>query len=692
MNTSHMQQWPANPPATPASPNTVHPVAGGDASPNGLAPTMAEFFHALFPEDFSSRGLLELRRIGFDGSLIDAEFFSTAEEAHAHALTVQSANVYFGVMLRRDRHGDKAHVLPLATCAWLDLDYGTEGHKKSNSVATREESLRQINSFSIPPSIVVDSGHGFHLYWLFYAPAELTSLAKIERITFGLAKAFHGDCTWDATRILRVPGTMNMKEGCPTVPCTIIDWHPDRRYKLEDFEPWAKDPSTSKADDVVFSQPQVPPPDLQSLNLPAQTLELINTGKQEGDRYLSRSEADMAVVGALVGDGFSDDQIRSIFADHRNGIGDRYRELGVKGDGYLALTISKVRASISSNGNHETEDPPACPMSFAKPLSAIMGEADTPIEYLVERLLEKGTIGFSGGEPKSAKSLLAIHIAMALATGTPVLGRFPVEKRYKILFIEEEDPAKLIAHRVAKMAKGQGIEVPDDAYFRVAVRTGFKIDNPEWFQILKKELDEFRPDLVIVDVFNKIHLGDENDQKDMTRVMGFFEQLRREYGCTFLIPHHFGKQGDRRANLRLRGSSVLGGCSDCSLYMTKVAENTYKVEHESKNPTQDPFVFRIEDLEKDEKGNVVSARLVYQGDAAIAHQEAKLDETLGMVLAAFAAGGAEACTVKAIAKTAECTKNTARARLNLLKDSGKVILREVAVRGRKVSTYVPQEG
>ncbi len=332
---------------------------------------------------------------------------------------------------------------------------------------------------------------------------------------------------------------------------------------------------------------------------------------------------------------------------------------------------------------------------FAQPLSALLAQEDRPIAYLATGLLEVGAIGFVGGEPKLGKSWLGLHMALAVATGTPVLGTYPVPSKDRVLYIQEEDGPDLIRRRIRLLCAGQGIPEPEDACFRVAVRTGFKINDPRWCEALRKELVAFRPALILVDVLNKVHTADENDQQEMTHVMSLFEGLRREFGCAFLLVHHFrksGGEGSMRGNQRLRGSGVLGGWSECSFYLSPMQNGAIQVEHESKNPTLEPFAFRLEDV-KDTEGTLVAVRLAYQGAAVVLQQADKLNAMLGTVQEAHAEGGASLCTAKALADRAEVSENTVRAQLRLLEDAGKV--RQVKIRpggqGRPVTAYLPAE-
>jgi len=71
--------------------------------------------------------------------------------------------------------------------------------------------------------------------------------------------------------------------------------------------------------------------------------------------------------------------------------------------------------------------------SFTQPLSTLLSVPDEPIPYLIERLVVAAANGFIGGEPKSLKSWVALHIALCLSLGVRVFGRYPVPQPMRVL-------------------------------------------------------------------------------------------------------------------------------------------------------------------------------------------------------------------------------------------------------------------
>lgn len=119
---------------------------------------------------------------------------------------------------RAHRHADDAIALK---AIWLDIDIGSDGHgHPEKGYATYDEAVDGFVAFREvanlpPPSAIVNSGGGMHLYWFStraLTPAEWEPYAeglKVEALRHGLRS--DAGIIADAARVLRVPGTYNAK-------------------------------------------------------------------------------------------------------------------------------------------------------------------------------------------------------------------------------------------------------------------------------------------------------------------------------------------------------------------------------------------------------------------------------------------------------------------------------------------------
>ncbi len=176
-----------------------------------------------------------------------------------------SRHVYFGVALqdpekarqeaRRKRGGSipclstvrgstaSAVVLP---GVWVDLDVAGDGHRSRNLPPTRDAALGLLAAVPLEPSIVVATGGGFHVYWLFEEPwildadescAQAGGLVRQVQDAVRQRARQQGwtvDPTADLARVLRLPGTLNHKTR-PPKEVTLEVLRPGC-YQVADFD------------------------------------------------------------------------------------------------------------------------------------------------------------------------------------------------------------------------------------------------------------------------------------------------------------------------------------------------------------------------------------------------------------------------------------------------------------------------
>lgn len=109
-------------------------------------------------------------------------------------------NWYFGPAKRRVIPGKRSDLTAAQVC-WVDVD-----HEIDRSIASQ-----------LRPSIIVQtSPQRYQLYFLLDTPLDLTdtqNITLLESANKQLATIFDGDRSWDAARILRLPGTLNLKSN-----------------------------------------------------------------------------------------------------------------------------------------------------------------------------------------------------------------------------------------------------------------------------------------------------------------------------------------------------------------------------------------------------------------------------------------------------------------------------------------------
>lgn len=78
--------------------------------------------------------------------------------------------------------------------------------------------------------------------------------------------------------------------------------------------------------------------------------------------------------------------------------------------------------------------------------------------------------------------------------------------------------------------------------------------------------------LCIVDTLSRSHGADENSNPEMIGVLGEFEAVARDTGCTILLAHHVSKSGrDGEGSVSARGASAISDNARWAASLTKMS-------------------------------------------------------------------------------------------------------------------------
>lgn len=221
-----------------------------------------EFLTNLFA--VAEEGWVSLFSSGPDGSVVDwAPVTDPGLAAGAAISRAQELNVWVGLATRREKlgRGQRGGVKDcLAVPAlWADIDIAGPNHATTMPLPeTDEDALALVEALGLAPSIVVHSGGGLHVYWLFAEMQDVGELvaadvfvrwqATLERLAG--ERGWHIDNVSNPDRVMRVPGTCNLKQATEGVVTSARIMSADYalRYGLDDImehldpapeaEPW----------------------------------------------------------------------------------------------------------------------------------------------------------------------------------------------------------------------------------------------------------------------------------------------------------------------------------------------------------------------------------------------------------------------------------------------------------------------
>lgn len=207
--------------------------------------------------------------------------------------------------------------------------------------------------------------------------------------------------------------------------------------------------------------------------------------------------------------------------------------------------------------------------------------------WLVERLWAERAVGIVGGEPKCAKSFLALDVAVSVASGRPCLRRYAVRRPGPVLLFAAEDALHVVRERVVGICAAAGVDL-DALPLHVITAPTVRLDLARDQKRLRCTVEQLKPRLLVLDPFVRLHRVDENAAADVAPLLAYLRLLERELETAVLLVHHSKKgAGHARAGQALRGSSELHAWGDSNLYLRRRGQALLMaVEHRAAAPIE----------------------------------------------------------------------------------------------------------
>lgn len=423
-------------------------------------------------------------------------------------------NGYFGVATHIKGHGTKEGILQIPAL-WVDVDLKGKPYRTV---------WKRVNNFKPRPSAIIKTGGGYHVYWFLKKPTNKKQIPEIESLLKRLASALDGDMNaTDASRILRIPGTLNLKPKRNRFSVHISRFKPERRYRISDFD---------------FLLP-IKKEDRPSSDPSGWTDRVLLDGISEGERNNTITR----LAGRYIGKDLTELETKILL-------------MRANSKSHPPLDKKEVLRTLHSiHERHLRNAGQKAGVTYQlATLADIYGYSDP--KYLIDSILPQENLLILGGNPKIGKSFLAMSIAKAVLTGNPLWGRFPVRNTGPVIYVDLETSKPEFKNRFKKMKFDVNLPIS----FLHLPPAGVRLDKNACFKPLMEKIEEVNPVLIIIDSLTRVHRQRENDSSLMSLVM---ERLRKivNYGVTVLVIHHHRKERGPRSQM-LRGSSDIQAAID----------------------------------------------------------------------------------------------------------------------------------
>lgn len=197
--------------------------------------------------------------------------------------------------------------------------------------------------------------------------------------------------------------------------------------------------------------------------------------------------------------------------------------------------------------------------------SELFSEERIRRDFLVEPWLPNGSQIALYSEPKVGKSLLALELAVVLATGRAGLG-MDAREPISVLYLDYENTEVDLLDRLESMGFNEADDLAKLYYFQLANIPPF--DTKEGGKWIRAAVDEFQPELVVIDTMARAVEGEENSADTYRNYYRNVGLLLKSKKITLLRLDHAGKDALRGQ----RGSSEKAGDVD-GVYRLSAKDN-----------------------------------------------------------------------------------------------------------------------
>lgn len=191
--------------------------------------------------------------------------------------------------------------------------------------------------------------------------------------------------------------------------------------------------------------------------------------------------------------------------------------------------------------------------------SAEFAERQYEQKWIVEYLLKPQQPCIFAGPSKSLKTTLLVELAVSLASGLPLLSKFPVT-RQRVALVSAESGEETLQETASRICRKKGVEfasLSDDLHW--AFRPP-QIDEPSHIASLRRFIEHNRIDVLIIDpAYLCMGVGDEaKNQFVMGGVLQNLTALQSDTGVTPFLAAHTNKNIEPGVELGLSHIAYAG--------------------------------------------------------------------------------------------------------------------------------------
>ena len=234
-------------------------------------------------------------------------------------------------------------------------------------------------------------------------------------------------------------------------------------------------------------------------------------------------------------------------------------------------------------------DPPRSSVFFCA--AELEGQPIPARRWLVDGLIPSGTVSLLGGDGGTGKSLVALQLAVAVATGGAWLG-LPVTSG-RAIYISAEDDHDELHRRLSDITCAEGVTLADldnltvrslageDALLAALDRSGGVLHASALYHEADTRIRDESPALVVFDTLADLFPGNENDRAQARQFIGLMRGLAIRHECAVVLLAHPSLSG-LNSGSGTSGSTGWNNSVRSRLYLTRVIQEGYEPDSDAR--------------------------------------------------------------------------------------------------------------
>lgn len=383
------------------------------------------------------------------------------------------------------------------------------------------------------PTLRVRSSNDGHEHFYWRLDYWENNVEKLEQVNKAIAYKLRADTSaWDATQILRPPGTHNHKRSKVVRILSI-----SQNVYSSEFFSGLEIPKQLVKEEINLDQ--IPQP-----------LEVIAKYKWDKDDFIffrkneipqgSRSSAMMRLAFTCAEMRMSDEEAFSLLLN----ADERWKKFQHRRDRDKRLLdlINKARHKYPLDPELATED-----LQIFNWVS--LKELEVHVDWLIPGILQRQGIMLVTGPPSVGKTQFTMQFLIHLALGKPMLG-MGISRPRKVTFVSMEMGSveiKVFLGIMDEVLNSKERALLAENFTIVPLGHSLLFDLDADKKKIRKMIETVHPEIVAFDSLSKITMS-SLDEVNSKAVMDFADHLRTEYDTSIVFIHHNrkGQVGNRR--------------------------------------------------------------------------------------------------------------------------------------------------